>query len=153
MHWVLQKTRKALPLKMCDRLEYVSIKDRQSYAWPNGSKLAVFLALNVEIFTFDDESNIGLIGEQPAPYVAAYGWKEYGNRYTAHHYTINVAPWFDLWLVISGRKHGSLSTEKSAGYHQSCHLDTMPLRSAVDVDRQAMDFPDAQYTCREVERW
>lgn len=65
---------------MCDRLEYVSIKDRHPYTWPNGSKLAVFLALNVEIFTFDDESNIGLIGDQPAPYVAAWGWKDYGNR-------------------------------------------------------------------------
>ena len=68
---------------MCDRYEYVSIKDRHAYTWPNGSKLAVFLALNVEIFTFDDESNIGLIGDQPAPYVAAYGWKDYGNRYAA----------------------------------------------------------------------
>ena len=73
---------------MCDRLEYVSIKDRHPYTWPNGSKLAVFLALNVEIFTFDDESNIGLIGDQPAPYVAAWGWKDYGNRQALrkHHH-------------------------------------------------------------------
>ena len=75
-----QKTRKALPLRMCDRYQYVSIEDRHPYTWPNGSKLAVFLVLNVETFTFDDESNIGLIGDQPAPYVAAYGWKDYGNR-------------------------------------------------------------------------
>ncbi|KAK9827495.1 hypothetical protein WJX74_005676 [Apatococcus lobatus] len=75
-----KKTRKALPLQMCGRYEYVSINDRRPYTWPKGSKLAVFLALNVEIFTLDDESNIGLIGDQPAPYVAAYGWKDYGNR-------------------------------------------------------------------------
>ena len=53
----------------CPRYEYVGIKDRRPYTWPEGKKLAVFLALNVEIFSFDDQKSAGLIGEQPAPYV------------------------------------------------------------------------------------
>lgn len=57
---------------MCPRYEYCGIKDRKSYAWPEGKRLAVFLALNVEIFAFDDEKSMGLIGAQPAPYVSPH---------------------------------------------------------------------------------
>ena len=58
-------------LSVCPRYEYVGIKDRKPYTWPEGKKLAVFLALNIEIFAFDDDNSIGLTGVQPAPYVGS----------------------------------------------------------------------------------
>ncbi|KAK9812153.1 hypothetical protein WJX73_000644 [Symbiochloris irregularis] len=64
----------------CPRFQFCGIKDRRLYSWPKDRKLAVFLALNIEVFSYDDSNNAGLTGTQPAPNVSAYGWKEYGNR-------------------------------------------------------------------------
>jgi len=63
-----------------DRYDYVSIKDRVPYDWPNGTRLAVCLSNNVEHFAF--KAGMGLNDSAvsaPADY-RSYAWRDYGNR-------------------------------------------------------------------------
>ena len=41
-------------LKSRGRYGYSPITDRPDYAWPNGSRLAVYIAINVECYAFDE---------------------------------------------------------------------------------------------------
>ncbi|KAK9823125.1 hypothetical protein WJX72_000444 [[Myrmecia] bisecta] len=62
------------------RYEYSAINTRPTYEWPNGSKLAVYIALNIEQFPFGEGLQHTLAHEAPHPDVANYGWRDYGNR-------------------------------------------------------------------------
>ena len=67
-------------LKSHNRYRYVPITKRKSYAWPNGSRLAIFTALNVEVFPFGEGMGVELAAGQPQPDVVNYSWRDYGNR-------------------------------------------------------------------------
>jgi allantoinase len=63
-----------------DRYDYSPIIERQNYDWPEGKRLAVYMAVNLEHFAFG-----GAIGHQistpnHAPDHRAYCWRDYGNR-------------------------------------------------------------------------
>lgn len=63
-----------------DRYDYVSIKDRVPYDWPNGTRLAVCLSNNIEHFAF--RAGLGVNDSAvnaPANY-RSYAWRDYGNR-------------------------------------------------------------------------
>ena len=63
-----------------NRYDYVSIKDRIPYEWPNGTRLAVCLSNNVEHFAY--KAGLGLNDSAvsaPADY-RSYAWRDYGNR-------------------------------------------------------------------------
>jgi allantoinase len=53
---------------------------RKPYAWPNGARLAVFVAVNVEQFPFGEGMGPELNPRQPEPDVLNFGWRDWGNR-------------------------------------------------------------------------
>lgn len=63
-----------------NRYEYVSINDRPTYDWPNGTRLAVCISNNIEHFAF--KAGIGLNDSviNAPPDHRSYAWRDYGNR-------------------------------------------------------------------------
>lgn len=67
-------------LKSHGRYPYSPIIKRPQFSWPDGKRLAFYVALNVEHFSFD-----GVIGHTPTslsppPDPRNYAWREYGLR-------------------------------------------------------------------------
>ena len=62
------------------RFAYSAIDRRATYDWPDGARLAVYLALNIEHFAFGEGLGANLGPASPAPDVLNYAWREYGNR-------------------------------------------------------------------------
>lgn len=62
------------------RFAYSAIDRRATYDWPNGARLAVYLALNIEHFAFGEGLGANVGPASPAPDVLNYAWREYGNR-------------------------------------------------------------------------
>lgn len=62
------------------RYPYKPIVERPAWDWPNGTRLAVFIAVNVEHFPFGEGMGIPLAPAQPEPDVVNYSWRDYGNR-------------------------------------------------------------------------
>jgi peptidoglycan/xylan/chitin deacetylase (PgdA/CDA1 family) len=67
-------------LKSHNRYRYVPITERKPYTWPNGARLAIFTAMNVEAFPFAEGMGVELAPGQPQPDVVNYSWRDYGNR-------------------------------------------------------------------------
>jgi hypothetical protein len=67
-------------LKNHNRYPYVPITQRQPYDWPDGSRLAVFVAINVEQFPFGEGMGVALAPVQPEPDIVNFSWRDYGNR-------------------------------------------------------------------------
>ncbi len=62
------------------RYDYSGIKGRPVYEWPNGTRLAVYLGLNLEHFAFGEGLGAELAPGGPQPDVLNYAWRDYGNR-------------------------------------------------------------------------
>lgn len=62
------------------RYPYTPIVGRKPYTWPNGTRLAIFTALNIEVFPFAEGLGVELAPGQPQPDVVNYSWRDYGNR-------------------------------------------------------------------------
>jgi allantoinase len=69
-----------IPLTMHDRYAYSPIAGRPAYAWPNGTRLAVYLGLNIEEFAFGEGLGAELAPGGPPPDVLNFAWRDYGNR-------------------------------------------------------------------------
>ncbi len=67
-------------LRSHGRYDFITITERQPYEWPNGPRLAIFTALNVEVFPFAEGMGVELAAGQPQPDVVNYSWRDYGNR-------------------------------------------------------------------------
>ncbi len=67
-------------LKHHGRYDYSPIRGRPTYTWPNGTRLAVYLALNLEHFAFGEGLGAELAPGGPPPDVLNYAWRDYGNR-------------------------------------------------------------------------
>ena len=63
-----------------NRYPYSPIADRPAYDWPGGKRLAVYLALNLEWFSFGEGLGAELAPGGPPPDVLNYAWRDYGNR-------------------------------------------------------------------------
>ena len=68
------------PLTRHHRFEYSAIGSRRDYAWPSGSRLAVYLGFNLEHFAFGEGLGARLAPAAPGVDVLNYAWREYGNR-------------------------------------------------------------------------
>lgn len=68
------------PLRGHGRFDYLPITRRPDWLWPNGSRLAVYLGLNIEHFAFGEGLGASLGPVAPQPDVLNYTWREYGNR-------------------------------------------------------------------------
>jgi allantoinase len=62
------------------RYDYVPINRRKTCEWPNGTRLAVYFAVNVEHFAFGEGLGAELVAGGPQPDVLNYAWRDYGNR-------------------------------------------------------------------------
>jgi peptidoglycan/xylan/chitin deacetylase (PgdA/CDA1 family) len=67
-------------MKSHDRFDYRAIHDRPGYHWPDGARLALYVGLNLEHFSFGEGLGACLAPPQPQPDVLNYAWREYGNR-------------------------------------------------------------------------
>ena len=62
-----------------NRYPHSNIVDRDDFDWPNGARLAVYLGVNLECFSFGNGLGAQLCpgGE---PDILNHGWRDYGNR-------------------------------------------------------------------------
>jgi hypothetical protein len=63
-----------------NRYPYSPISARPVYDWPGGKRLAVYIALNLEWFSFGEGLGAELAPGGPQPDVLNYSWRDYGNR-------------------------------------------------------------------------
>ncbi|MFC3227945.1 polysaccharide deacetylase family protein [Marinibaculum pumilum] len=63
-----------------DRYPFSAIPTRPVYDWPNGTRLAVYFALNVEAFEFGRNPGADFTSMPSAPYHRGYAYRDYGNR-------------------------------------------------------------------------
>ncbi len=63
-----------------ERYPYSPIGERQGYDWPGGKRLAVYIALNLEWFSFGEGLGAELVPTAHQPDVLNYSWRDYGNR-------------------------------------------------------------------------
>jgi len=62
------------------RYRYDPIEGRRTVEWPGGKGLAVYVALNIEVFAFGEGLGAELTPGGPQPDVLNYAWRDYGNR-------------------------------------------------------------------------
>ena len=63
------------------RYSYSGINNRNIYEWPNKTKLAVYVGLNLEHFSFGRGLGAELVPSHgDAPDILNYAWRDYGNR-------------------------------------------------------------------------
>ena len=62
------------------RYEYSPIVERAPYNWPNGARLAVYIALGLEQYAFNEGMVENLVAGVPKPDVLNTSWRDYGNR-------------------------------------------------------------------------
>ncbi|HYC18958.1 MAG TPA: polysaccharide deacetylase family protein [Pseudolabrys sp.] len=63
-----------------DRYPYSPISARPVYDWPGGKRLAIYVGLNLEWFSFGEGLGAELAPGGPQPDVLNYAWRDYGNR-------------------------------------------------------------------------
>ena len=68
------------PRKPHGRYAYSALPRRPLYRWPRGNGLAVYLALNLETFSFGEGLGAKLVAPLGEPDVLNYCWRDYGNR-------------------------------------------------------------------------
>ena len=69
-----------MPIRTHDRYPYSPISARPVYDWPGGKRLAVYVGLNLEWFSFGEGLGAELAPGGPQPDVLNYAWRDYGNR-------------------------------------------------------------------------
>jgi allantoinase len=68
------------PLRQHGRYPYCPITRPSPFRWPRGEGLAVYIALNLEVYSFGEGLTDELVSASPAPDVLNYSWLDYGNR-------------------------------------------------------------------------
>jgi allantoinase len=63
-----------------NRYPYSPITERAIYDWPGSKRLAVYIGLNLEWFSFGQGLGAELTPGGPQPDVLNYSWRDYGNR-------------------------------------------------------------------------
>jgi len=62
------------------RYAYSALPDRPVYDWPDGKRLAVYVAVNLEVFDFGGGRGAELAPGGGDPDVLNYSWRDWGNR-------------------------------------------------------------------------
>ena len=69
-----------MPLPSHNRYPYSAIAQRPVYDWPDGKRLAIYVAVNLEHFAFGEGLGAELAPGGPQPDVLNFAWRDYGNR-------------------------------------------------------------------------
>ncbi len=67
-------------LRQHGRFGYAPITRREPFAWPDGKRLAVYVALNVEQYAFGEGLTEQLVPSLDEHDVLNHSWRDYGNR-------------------------------------------------------------------------
>src|SRR5215211_6512428 len=67
-------------LTTADRYRYAPITTRGSATWPNGTGLAVYLAMGIEAYRFGEGRTEDIIPGVAPPDLVNASWRDYGNR-------------------------------------------------------------------------
>ncbi len=67
-------------LKDHGRYPYSSLPSRPKYEWPNGTRVAVYVAMNIEAFSFGEGKGAAIAPPDQAHSHSVYSWRDYGNR-------------------------------------------------------------------------
>lgn len=70
-------------LKTHGRYPFSPIPRRQDFNWPEGRRLACYIALNLEHYAFGEGLREELVAGGHEPDVLNYSWRDYGNRVAA----------------------------------------------------------------------
>ena len=62
------------------RYPYSNITTRPVYEWPNGTRLAVYIAVNIEQFSFGEGKGAAIAPPDQANSHSVFSWRDYGNR-------------------------------------------------------------------------
>lgn len=62
------------------RYDYSNITTRPVYDWPNGTRLAVYVAVNIEQFSFGEGKGAAIAPPDQAHSHSVFSWRDYGNR-------------------------------------------------------------------------
>lgn len=88
-----------MPLSTHGRYDYSPIVGRPDYTWPGGRRLAVYIAVNLEHFSFGEGLGAELAPGGPQPDVLNFAWRDYGNRVGAWR-LLEIADRFELPLSV-----------------------------------------------------
>ena len=69
-----------MPLKRHNRYDYSPITQRRDFSWPGGRRLAFYVALNVEHFSFGEGLGHTPTALGPPPDQRNFAWRDYGLR-------------------------------------------------------------------------
>ncbi|MCU1529670.1 MAG: polysaccharide deacetylase [Frondihabitans sp.] len=72
------------PLESHDRYAYSPITASATGTWPNGARLAVYVAIGIEDYHFGGGQTENLLEGVPAPDLVNASWRDYGNRVGAY---------------------------------------------------------------------
>jgi allantoinase len=70
----------SMEIRNHNRYDYSPIIERKPYSWPNGKRLAFYVALNVEDFSFGEGLGHTPTALGPPPDPRNYAWRDYGLR-------------------------------------------------------------------------
>lgn len=62
------------------RYPFSALPHRPDFHWPDGRRLAVYIGMNLECFSFGEGLGAALAPGGPQPDVLNYAWRDYGNR-------------------------------------------------------------------------
>lgn len=68
------------PLNTHARYDYAPITMEGQSPWPGGKKLAVYVAIGIEDYSFGNGHTENLLDDIPAPDLVNASWRDYGNR-------------------------------------------------------------------------
>jgi allantoinase len=67
-------------LRTHGRYAYSNITTRPDYSWPGGKRLAVYVAVNIEQFSYGEGKGAGIAPPEQSNTHSIFSWRDYGNR-------------------------------------------------------------------------
>ncbi|MBN9478348.1 MAG: polysaccharide deacetylase [Bordetella sp. SCN 67-23] len=127
-----------------DRYDYSAIVNRPVYDWPEGRRLAVYFALNIEGFEFGRNPGNDFTSMPSAPYHRGYAYRDYGNRVGVWRILREFESFgFPLAVLANGSVYDVCPEVLDACRRRG---DEMVGHGRTNSERQADMSPDAERT-------
>lgn len=96
-------------LRTHGRYTYSNITRRPDYTWPAGKRLAVYVAINIEQFSYGEGKGAAIAPPDQANSHSIFSWRDYGNR-------VGVWRLFDLFDEL----HIPIEAQMNTAIYQHC---------------------------------
>jgi peptidoglycan/xylan/chitin deacetylase (PgdA/CDA1 family) len=103
------------------RYRYSSIVSRPDYTWPDGRRLAVYVAVNVEAFGYGIGKGAAIAPPDQATSHSVFSWRDYGNR---------IGVW--LLLDLFDELHLPIEAQMNTAVYEECPDIPVRLRQRGD---------------------